>query len=98
MPWFKSGVHDRVYSAMLNECVCLTDGSEYLDRTLADGREALFYSLDHLNELPDKVKRYLKEPEELKQIAQRGWNYAKDAQTWQNRARQMAKIMESSRG
>lgn len=98
MPWFKSGVHDRVYSAMLNECVCLTDGSEYLNRTLADGREALFYSLDHLDELPDKVKHYLKEPEELKEIAQRGWNYAQDTQTWQYRAQQMAEIMEKSRG
>ena len=98
MPWFKSGVHDRIYSAMLNECVCLTDGSEYLNRMLADGREALFYSLEHLDELPDKVKHYLKEPEKLKEIAQRGWNYAKDTQTWQHRARQMAEIMERSRG
>lgn len=65
---------------------------------LADGREALFYSLEHLDELPDKVKHYLKEPEKLKEIAQRGWNYAKDTQTWQHRARQMAEIMERSRG
>lgn len=57
----------------------------------------MFYSLDHLDELPDKVKHYLKEPEELKEIAQRGWNYAQDTQTWQYLAQQMAEIMEKSR-
>ena len=96
MPWFKSGVHDRVYSAMLNQCVCLTDSSEYLNRTLTDGREALLYSLDHLEELPGKVRRYLQDPGELKAIAKRGYEYAKDTQTWQYRARQLAQIIERS--
>ncbi len=90
MPWFKSGVHDRVYSAMLNGCVCLTDGSEFVARTLSDGSEALLYSLDHLEELPHKVMQYQKKPGELKNIARRGYEYAKDSQTWQNRAKQLA--------
>lgn len=96
MPWFKSGVHDRVYSAMQNGSVCLTDSSEYLDRTIADGREAIFYSLEHLEELPDKVKYYLGEPKELKEIAGRGYQYAKDTQTWQYRARQLKEIIDGS--
>lgn len=94
MPWFKSGVHDRVYSAMLNGSVCLTDGSEYVDRTLTDGGEALLYSLEQLKELPDKVKHYLQQPDELKRIAERGYKYAKDTQTWQYRAKQLVEIME----
>lgn len=95
MPWFKAGVHDRVYSAMLNESVCLTDGSEYIERTLADGREAILYSLDHLEELPDRIKAYLREPEKLREIGQRGYAYARDTQTWQCRARQLADIIEN---
>lgn len=94
MPWFKSGVHDRVYSAMLNGCVSLTDSSEYLDRTLRDGEQALFYSLEHLEQLPEKVKKYLQEPQKLKQIAKRGHEYAKVTQTWQYRAKQLAEIIE----
>lgn len=96
MPWFKSGVHDRVYSAMQNGGVCLTDGSEYLGRTLTDGREALFYSLDSLEELPDKVKYYLQEPKKLEEIARRGYAYAKDTQTWQRRAKHLAMIIEGN--
>ncbi|MBO5486459.1 MAG: glycosyltransferase family 1 protein, partial [Eubacterium sp.] len=94
MPWFKSGVHDRVYSAMLNECACLTDSSEYMNRTLTDGEQAIFYSLEHLEELPDRVKGYLREPEKLKWIAHNGYEYAKDTQTWQYRAKQLLEIME----
>lgn len=94
MPWFKSGVHDRVYSAMLNESVCLTDGSEFVTRTLTDGREALIYSLEHLQDLPDKVRHYLRSQEELSAVAARGYAYAKDTQTWQHRAGQLADIIE----
>lgn len=95
MPWFKSGVHDRVYSAMLNECVCLTDSSEYMDRTLKDGENVLLFSLDRLEQLPEMVKEYLQKPEELRQIAKRGYEYAKDTQTWQYRAKQLIEIMEA---
>ncbi len=94
MPWFKSGVHDRVYSAMLNQSVSLTDSSEFLDRTLTDGKEALLFSLEHLEELPAKVKKYLDNPQELQRIASRGYEYAKDTQTWQYRAEQLMELME----
>ncbi len=96
MPWFKAGAHDRIYTAMLNGGVCLTDSSEYLDRTLTDGKEALLYSLDSLEDLPGKVKYYLAHPKELARIAHRGYLYAKDTQTWQCRARQLAEIMEGN--
>ena len=96
MPWFKSGVHDRVYSAMLNGSVCLTDGSEFVARTLTDGREAVLYSLDQLQALPEKVKRYLKNPEELQALARRGFEYARNTQTWRRRAGQLAEIMEKA--
>ena len=94
MPWFKAGVHDRVYSAMLNESVCLTDSSRYMERTLRDEENVLFYSLDNLEELPDKVKWYLNQPKRLQEIAENGYEYAKDTQTWQYRAMQLIEIIE----
>lgn len=94
MPWFKSGVHDRVYSAMLNGSVCLTDSSRYMDRTLKDEENVLFYSPDNLEELPDKVKWYLDRPELLREIAENGYRYAKDTQTWQQRAKRLIELIE----
>ncbi len=95
MPWFKAGVHDRVYSAMLNGSVCLTDNSEYLAEKLEDGREVLIYSLDNLEELPSKVKEYLRDEERLKEIAEKGYEYAKNNHTWQCRAWQLARLIEA---
>ncbi len=93
LPWYKAGAHERIYSAMLNGAVSLTDSNEYLERTLSNGSNVLFYSLDNLEELPDKVNYYLCHTEETKEIAYQGYLYAKDAQTWQRRAGQMAEIM-----
>lgn len=96
LPWYKAGAHERIYSAMLGGAVSLTDSNEYLERTLTDGRDVLFYSLDSLEKLPDKVKYYLNHPKKLKEIADQGYLYAKDTQTWQYRARQMAEVMEGN--
>lgn len=94
MPWFKAGVHDRVFSAMLNESVCLTDSSEYMDHFLADGKNSILFSLDQIDELPDKLHFYLQNPKLLKEIASQGYEYAKNTQTWQARANQLIKIAE----
>lgn len=96
MPWFKAGVHDRVYSAMLNRAVSLTDGSEYIDQTLLDEENALLFSLDNMDELPDKISWYLGQTDCMEQIAENGYQYAKDSQTWQYRALQLMKIIEES--
>lgn len=94
MPWFKGGVHDRVYSAMLNHAVSLTDSSEYMDMTLTDEENVLLFSLENLQELPKKIKWYLNEPEQLRKIAENGYYYAKETQTWQCRAKQMIEMIE----
>ncbi|MFP3153763.1 glycosyltransferase [Lachnospiraceae bacterium ZAX-1] len=94
MPWFKDGAHERVYTAMLNKSVCLTDYSKYLDETLTDGENVIMYSLDALEDLPQKVKYYLDHPKVLEEIAQKGYEYAEGAQDWTNRARWMAEIIE----
>lgn len=94
MPWFKAGVHDRVYSAMLNHSVSLTDSSEYLEKTVKDGENILIYSLDDLKKLPMKIKWYLSHPKEMERVAENGFKYAINTQTWQNRAKQLMEIME----
>lgn len=95
MPWFKAGVHDRVFSAMLNQSVCLTDSSEYMDCFLEDGKNAILFSLNQLDELPGKLQYYLQNPELLKEIALQGYEYAKDTQTWQERAARFIEIAEN---
>lgn len=95
MPWFKSGAHDRIYTAMLNGTVCMTDTSEYLLDTLEDGKNVLFYSLKELQKLPDKIRNWLENEEELEQVADAGYTYAKDQHTWKSRVEALIRMMEA---
>lgn len=61
-PWFKNGAHERVFNAMLNGAVCLTDESVYLRERFQDLENIVFYQLDHLDAMVDKIKMILEHP------------------------------------
>ena len=63
MPWFKDGTHDRVFTAMLQHTLSLTDDSGYLRENFTDKKELVFYSLEKREELPELVKKLLEKPE-----------------------------------
>lgn len=60
MPWFKDGTHDRVFTAMLQHTLSLTDDSRYLRENFTDKKELVFYSLEKREELPELVKSFWK--------------------------------------
>lgn len=85
MPWFKDGAHDRIFNSMLNHGVCVTDGSEYLDHHFVDDDDIIFYSLDHIEQLPEKVKRILNNEDKRCSIAERAYIKAKEYHSWEKR-------------
>lgn len=91
MPWFKDGAHDRVFNAMANGSLCLTDHSAYLDEILTDGGNVAFYDLKDLNELPELVRALLADTEKMQQIAKNGYELAMREHTWSCRARELVK-------
>lgn len=86
MPWFKDGAHDRVFTAMLQKTLSLTDGSGYLRETCAAGREIEFFSLEEREKLPELVRELLANPREAMEIAENGYKKAADCHTWRQRA------------
>lgn len=94
MPWFKNGSHDRVYSAMLNHAVCVTDDSVYLRQQLTDEEQVLFYSLHDYSQLPNKIKELLAKEEKRTVIAQRGYEHAKKYHTWRERCEDILRLVE----
>ena len=86
MPWFRDGAHDRIFNSMLNGVVALTDPSIYLRQILTDDENVIFYDLQRLEELPDRVKTLLEDPERLERIAANAYTCAKEDHTWQHRA------------
>lgn len=83
-PWFKYGAHDRVYNAMLNEVVCVTDISEYLVQHFTHGQDIIFYELNRLDKLVEDVKYVLANPDYAKMIIHNQKQRAV-GQTWADR-------------
>ena len=89
MPWFKDGAHDRIFNSMLNGAVCFTDWSRYLTEILRDGEDVLFYELDRLEELPERISCLLADRPQWEILQRQGYDTAIKAHTWGHRARQI---------
>jgi hypothetical protein len=96
MPWFKDGAHDRIFNAMLQGCAVVTDSSRYLDEILIDGENAILYSLEQREELPELIGDALRSPARLADIASQGYRTAQGAHTWAHRAEYILNIMRIS--
>lgn len=93
MPWFKDGAHDRIFTAMLHQAAALTDDSAYLRSQFTDSDTILYYSLNHLEELPQLVHSLLQEPERLYALARRAETAASQHHTWHHRARTLQQYL-----
>lgn len=89
MPWFKDGAHDRVFNAMANGSLCLTDHSIFLDESLTEGENVVFYDLKDLNQLPELVKDLLADSHKMERIARNGYELAIKEHTWACRVREL---------
>lgn len=95
LPEFKDGTHDRVYSAMLNHSLCLTDASPLLREQFTDGTDICFYDAREPEKLTKKIKELLDSPEKMEEISQAGYRNAKRNHTWDTRAASFLAILDS---
>ncbi len=89
MPWFKDGAHDRIFTAMLNGAVSLTDDSRYLREILTDGEDVCFYKLTNLTEIAKKAEYLLAHEEKAETIIKHAYQTADQDHTWKERAKQL---------
>ncbi|MCM1156656.1 MAG: glycosyltransferase [Roseburia sp.] len=83
-PWFKYGSHDRVYNAMLNGSVCVSDTSDYLVKYFKNGRDIVFYELENMEGLVKNVRMLLANPGFAKVIME-NQKKAVEHSTWKER-------------
>lgn len=93
MPWFKDGAHDRVFNAMANGSLCLTDHSIYLDEILTDGENVVFYDLKNLDDLPELTKELLADEARMERIAKNGYDLTMREHTWACRVRELEEML-----
>lgn len=94
MAWFKDGGSERIFNAMLQKSVCVTDDSTYLREQFPDGEDIVFYSLCELEKLPELVSGLLQDTDRMQHIADCGYKNAAAHHTWAHRAAELAELLQ----
>ena len=96
--FFTYGSHERVFSAMLNGAVALTDVNGYWQDEFVEDKEIVTYSMLQVNELPQKITTLLADLPQLDAIAQAGQKKAEKCHTWRERAQEIIKLVQMMDG
>lgn len=94
IPSFKGGGHERIFSAMLNGSLCVTDSNAYLEEQFVNGEEIFSYQRDDMQKAADGILYYLQHEEEAAKIADHAYKAASQKATWEIRAKELLDIME----
>lgn len=95
MSWHKAGMTERIANIMLAGAVCLSDETTYLREHFLENEQIVLYSLEKLEELPQKIGDVLS-ADKWKTIAQNGYHAATAEHTWQKRAHQLNQFVENN--
>ena len=82
--YYLDGTHERVYIAMQNGAICLTEQSHYLIEKFEHGRDIVFLDYSQLDVLGDDVLFLLTHPDEAEAIVASGQARAAHS-TWSDR-------------
>lgn len=86
MTWFKAGAHDRIFNGMLAGAAVVTDDSTYLRHECTDGKELVMFRRNEIATLPDRVCDLFGHMERTQEMANCGYEFARENHTWKNRA------------
>ncbi len=94
MPWFKAGTHDRIFNAILQRSVPLTDSSAWLAENFTDGVDIAYYDLKKLDQLPAIVQHLLTDVPYAEAIIQKGYEKVVHNLTWSNCAEWIISVIQ----
>lgn len=93
-PNFSMGGHERVFSAMLNAAVAVTNMNGFYSKEFIDGKEIVLYSWSKLDELPEKIMQVLSDRAIFESIRLGGQQKAETYHTWTERAKQILEFVD----
>lgn len=94
MSWHKGGFTERMANIMLSGAVLVTDDTSYL-RDRYNENDLLVFHLEELEKLPAQIKRLLSEDDLREHMAQNGMKKTQNAHTWEKRAQEFLKILQT---
>lgn len=96
MPWFKNGSHDRVYNAMLQGAICITDHSDYIDGYLLEGVDCAYVDLDELDIMPNIVNFFMENPEAANEMTANAYVKVAERDTWEMRCKMIVDFLSNN--
>ena len=96
MPWFKNGAHDRIFTAMLNGAVSVTDPSKYLIERFENAKDIVFYDLTNMDVMVENIRFLLEHPKMAAEIADNGRKKAEQNDTWDCRIQDLLEIINNN--
>lgn len=90
---FTAGAHDRVFSAMLNGAVAVTNTSTYFNEVLQE--DSHYLGCDHPDAFSDRLTAVLDNPHKRTDMAQQARATAEKSHTWGERGKALRIFFES---
>lgn len=94
MSGHKNAVTERIVNSMLQQAAVCTERNAYLDDQFQDGTDIIYYDLNQLNRLPKRLSALLANAEQLKQIAENGYQKAFEHHTWDCRVQTFLELTD----
>lgn len=94
MPWFKAGIHDRVFTAMNAGAAVLTDTSRMLTDEFEKDKDSLMFDLNHMEYIPEQITDALENEDALCKLATNGRKKVVERHSLVARAKQLSEIID----
>ncbi len=88
-PGFHGGLHDRVYSAMMNHTLCFSEYGLFAGQRFTEGKEIVFYDGAGMEDLPEKISYMHHHPSAAKEITERAFQKVLIKDTWESRVEEL---------
>jgi glycosyltransferase involved in cell wall biosynthesis len=85
--------HERVFYAMLNGAVCVSDRTSYLAEEFTDGEDLILFSWKDISNLVEKIYSILRSPEQWLAMASAGRKKASKRHIWPVRAQRIIELV-----
>jgi hypothetical protein len=92
MQVFAEGMHERIFTAMLNRAVCFTPYSEFIHSQL--GKRVEYIDMDCIPKMFARIDAILSDYDSVQEQLESNYCYAKENHSWQKRGEQIVEYMK----
>lgn len=92
-PAFYGGIHDRVFSAMVNGVVCFTEGNDYTRNVFHNQEEVCFYDAGKLDKLAEQAELLCNNSSLQEKIIETAYKRACREFTFKERAKELLQVI-----